>query len=53
MSKATMLEILQKQYGISNEEELDKAMSDFPGVDIGIFTSEIERRGVIDESIPA
>ena len=39
MSRAEMTEVLAKEYGIRNEEELDAAISVMEGVDLGIFTA--------------
>lgn len=34
-------EILAREYGINNEEELLKAIEDMPKVDLGIFVSPL------------
>ena len=44
---------LEKEYGIKNLQELNKALAEYPGIDIGLFASPIERRNDAQRSIPA
>ena len=34
-------EVLKEEYGICSQEELEAAMKDNEGIDIGIFTKEL------------
>lgn len=36
-----MKDLLREKYGINSVEELDKAMAESPGVNLGIFTGAI------------
>lgn len=51
MDAARMKEILRKEYGINNEREFEAAVSNMPGIDIGIFTMPIEERIIADEQV--
>ena len=43
MDAATLREILRKQYGITNEDEFNEAVKQSQGIDIGIFTTPIDK----------
>ncbi len=46
MTKADkMLQILKEEYGIGSKAELETAIEEFQGVDIGLFVTE--ERGVV------
>ena len=44
MDLQKMKEILKREYGIESYEELQKAMNEVDGIDIGIFTTELRRQ---------
>ena len=43
MSAAEMKEILRKEYGITSEEEFNRAVEMATGIDIGIFAMPLGR----------
>ena len=44
-----MKEILKNEYGISNEQEFNAAVSEMSGINLGIFTMPLERSASEDE----
>ena len=44
MDAAKMKEILRKQFGITSEEEFNKAVESMVGINLGIFTKPIDGR---------
>ena len=53
MDAAKLREILRKQFGITNEDEFNEAVKRSKGIDIGIFTTPIEKETREDVLIPA
>jgi hypothetical protein len=51
MDAARMKEILKKEYGICSMEELDRAMQESPGINLGIFTMPIPGKEEINGDI--
>ena len=43
MDAAKMKEILKKQYGINNEEEFNAAVEGYAGINLGLFTTPIQK----------
>lgn len=43
MEAAKMKDILKKQFGITTEEEFNKAVENMKGIGLGIFTVPIRR----------
>lgn len=44
MTEKKIMEILKKEYGISNKKEFREAVKKFPGVDIGLFTTDWRKK---------
>lgn len=42
--KERLIKLLQDQYGIYTEEQLDQAIRDLPPLDISIFVAELPER---------
>lgn len=49
MDVEKLKKILEEEYGISNDKELEQAIEKYEGLDVGIFTSPKWRN--IDESV--
>lgn len=43
MDVKTMLEVLRRDFGINSREEFETAYKNFKGLDIGIFTTPINK----------
>lgn len=37
-------QILKEEYNINNQAELERAIIEYPGIDIGIFTLPIDKK---------
>ena len=53
MTAEKMMEILKKEYGIGDKNELDTAIRSMPGIDIGLFTASTQNRRNDEEKISA
>ena len=42
MDTAGILEILKREYGIGSKEEFETSVSEYAGIDIGIFLTPIK-----------
>lgn len=49
MEAAKLKEILKREYGIDNAEELDAAVKKSAGINLGIFTMPLGERSCISE----
>ena len=53
MEAAKLKEILEREYGIKNEEEFNEAVGKFRGIDLGIFNMPLNERRMNEQKTEA